>query len=31
MMSSAMNKFTVEVRALEVQMVLDHEEEYPFR
>jgi len=31
MMSSAMNKFTVEVRALEEQMVLDHEEEYPFR
>jgi hypothetical protein len=31
MMSSAMNKFAVEVRALAVRMVLDHEEEYPFR
>jgi hypothetical protein len=31
MMSSAMNKFAVEVRALTVRMVLDHEEEYPSR
>jgi hypothetical protein len=31
MMSSAMNKFAVEVSALEVRMVLDQEEEYPSR
>jgi hypothetical protein len=31
MMISAMNRFLVEVRALEVRMVLDQEEEYPSR
>ena len=31
MMSSARKKFAAEVRAVEVRMVLDHEEEYPSR